>query len=125
MLKNYKAQWRYRSSLGSFDEGEILPLEEEQAAHFNRDSPGVLVPVPSKSPEVEGRALSGPPQHRMMIGENTKNRSGLAPELENTEPEATDAAVKLAEEHGIDLSKVKGTGTGGRVIKSDVEGLLE
>lgn len=38
--------------------------------------------------------------------------------------DATDAAVRLAEESGVDLKDVVGTGSGGRIIKSDVEAFL-
>ena len=34
------------------------------------------------------------------------------------------AVMRLAEEHGVELAKVKGTGTGGRVTRSDVEAFL-
>lgn len=37
---------------------------------------------------------------------------------------ATDAAVKLAAEHGIDLADVVGTGADGRITKGDVEAHL-
>ena len=33
----------------------------------------------------------------------------------------TDAARKLAEEHGIDLAGLEGSGAGGRILKGDVE----
>lgn len=36
-------------------------------------------------------------------------------------PPATDSARKLAREHGIDLSAVEGTGSGGKITKADVE----
>lgn len=39
--------------------------------------------------------------------------------------DATEAAVELAEEHGIDLSEVEGTGVDGRITKPDVEALLD
>jgi pyruvate/2-oxoglutarate dehydrogenase complex dihydrolipoamide acyltransferase (E2) component len=45
--------------------------------------------------------------------------------LEAPVADATEAALELATAHGIDLSTVKGTGAGGRIIKSDVEALLE
>jgi 2-oxoglutarate dehydrogenase E2 component (dihydrolipoamide succinyltransferase) len=36
-------------------------------------------------------------------------------------PHASPVARRLAEEHGVDLGKVEGTGTGGRVTREDVE----
>lgn len=39
--------------------------------------------------------------------------------------DATDSAVKLAKEAGIDLGEVTGTGAGGRITKADVEALIE
>ena len=33
----------------------------------------------------------------------------------------TDVARKLAEEHGLDLGVIEGTGAGGRILKGDVE----
>jgi len=47
----------------------------------------------------------------------------VAPEAE--EPDATSSARKLAEELGIDLAEVEGTGSGGRIVKSDVEGFAQ
>ena len=41
------------------------------------------------------------------------------------EAEATDAAVKLAEENGVDLADVEGTGSGGRILLSDVQDYLD
>jgi pyruvate dehydrogenase E2 component (dihydrolipoamide acetyltransferase) len=38
---------------------------------------------------------------------------------------ASKSAIKLAKENGIDLSKVKGSGKEGSIIKSDVEKLLK
>lgn len=40
---------------------------------------------------------------------------------EDEEAEATDAARRKAEELGVDLSGVKGTGSGGRILVKDVE----
>jgi pyruvate/2-oxoglutarate dehydrogenase complex dihydrolipoamide acyltransferase (E2) component len=42
-------------------------------------------------------------------------------ELDTGEPKATDAARRKAEELGIDLSQVEGTGAGGRILVGDVK----
>lgn len=39
--------------------------------------------------------------------------------------EATDAAATLAEEEGLDLADIDGTGEGGKVLKGDVQDALE
>jgi pyruvate/2-oxoglutarate dehydrogenase complex dihydrolipoamide acyltransferase (E2) component len=99
-----------------FDEGDVVLLDEQAAELINSDSPGVLVPVvpDSPKPEVEGRALSGPPQHRAVLTADQERVS--------EEPvEATDAAVRLADELGLDLSTIQGTGAGGKITKGDVE----
>ena len=46
-------------------------------------------------------------------------------ELEAEETDATDAAKELADEKGVDLGEVVGTGAEGRVTKADVEAALE
>jgi len=37
---------------------------------------------------------------------------------------ATDSAIALAKQHNIDLSEVEGSGSEGRILKSDVEVLI-
>ena len=44
---------------------------------------------------------------------------------EQTEVEATEAAIELSLEHGINLSGVKGSGAGGRILVSDVRKHIE
>jgi pyruvate/2-oxoglutarate dehydrogenase complex dihydrolipoamide acyltransferase (E2) component len=39
-------------------------------------------------------------------------------------PVATEAAMALAAEHGVDLREVEGTGEDGRVLVADVEAVL-
>jgi 2-oxoglutarate dehydrogenase E2 component (dihydrolipoamide succinyltransferase) len=46
----------------------------------------------------------------------------VAPAREEVErPHASPVARRMAEEHGVDLSRIEGTGTGGRVTREDVE----
>ena len=42
-MKRYQVQWDYRtSSLGPWQAGDVVELDEETAAYVQRDSPGVL-----------------------------------------------------------------------------------
>jgi pyruvate/2-oxoglutarate dehydrogenase complex dihydrolipoamide acyltransferase (E2) component len=110
----YRVQWRYAGSLylaGGilslvFAEGDTVQLDDEVAEAVNRDSPGVLK-----------RQMKEAPQNRMMTAEDTESR-------QLPEPEASPAAVRLAAEHGLDLSDIEGTGKGGKILKSDVEASL-
>lgn len=43
----------------------------------------------------------------------------------DTAIDATKTAVELAEQHGVDLSKVTGTGSGGKITKPDVAAFIE
>lgn len=46
-------------------------------------------------------------------------------EMKAPEVDATDAARRLAEAHGIALSTVSGTGAGGRITVDDVKAIIE
>ena len=97
-----------------------------QALHALDNNPGILEALLQTSGEssgVGGRALGGagpsedaPTQE---AGEDTE-----APEIRNEgagEPKATDAARRKAEELGVDLAQIEGTGAGGRVLLTDVK----
>lgn len=44
-----------------------------------------------------------------------------SPEVSTAPPPISPAVARLAAEHGVDLSRIRGTGTNGRVTKQDVE----
>lgn len=51
--------------------------------------------------------------------------SGMAELPVSYNPDVTMGAQKLADEHDIDLASVEGTGQDGRIIKADVQGMIE
>lgn len=60
--------------------------------------------------------------------EETKREEGTTPteaDGSGEEVRVTPVAKKIAEEEGLDLSRVTGTGAGGKITKSDVIGKLE
>lgn len=91
------------------EEGETLDLETEEQPK-----------VEAQPAEVEGASKSSiekPPEkaekaHETTVEEQSK-RLKISP-----------LAKKLAEEHGIDVSKIKGSGPGGRIIKRDIEAAI-
>lgn len=46
-------------------------------------------------------------------------------EVIHSEINAAPSTIEFANEHDIDLSQVKGTGSGGRILKGDVEAALQ
>jgi hypothetical protein len=54
-------------------------------------------------------------------GQNTTERAGNQGTEDTARVEATTAARRKAQELGVDLSQIEGTGTGGRVVVRDVQ----
>jgi hypothetical protein len=55
----------YQSHRGRFVAGQVVDLEDEFAAWLNRDSRGVVEPVPPSIP-APVRSIETPPQDRMV-----------------------------------------------------------
>ena len=102
-----------------------------QALDALDNNPGILEDLLRTSGETSGsagRALEGAAEP---IGDAPEQGAGGGaedPETEDegaSEPKATDAARRKAEELGIDLSRVEGTGAGGRILVGDVRRAAE
>ena len=61
----------------------------------------------------------GPTRSALDAAEDTEDAA--TEEADGPEVEATNAAREKAEELGLDLSTLEGTGTGGRIILRDVQ----
>lgn len=64
-MPRYVVRWDYATPRYEMAAGEEIELPEEIAAHINRDSPGVLLPVETPAPEPGGRDVARPPADRM------------------------------------------------------------
>jgi 2-oxoisovalerate dehydrogenase E2 component (dihydrolipoyl transacylase) len=116
----------------NFSEGELIPADAAVALIGEPGEAGQAAPVPARAPEepanTEVKAATLKP-----VGEETPKSEQAAPESEQAAPEgegqpaaeegelkATPVARRVAQEEGVPLAQVKGTGTGGQVTKDDV-----
>jgi pyruvate dehydrogenase E2 component (dihydrolipoamide acetyltransferase) len=102
-------------------EGEQVPEE------------GAPPPAAEPPSQAEAEAVAAPPKSEAAPGKTEDKDEGEArPEYAEAQAEAEGAeepgfikaspiARRIAEERGIDLRRVKGTGPGGRIVKRDVE----
>lgn len=89
------------------------------------DSPGqsaggtIIVPAGVTSLEEASQAQDA--ASHAAENERTADTQATAPTAETVEVNATEGAVEAADELGVDLASVEGTGKGGKVTKADVE----
>ena len=96
-----------------------------QALDALDNNPGILEDLLRTSGETSGGALQSPSAAGPTGATPEQGAGGGTedPETEDEdagEPKATDAARRKAQELGIDLSQVEGTGAGGRILVGDV-----
>jgi pyruvate/2-oxoglutarate dehydrogenase complex dihydrolipoamide acyltransferase (E2) component len=98
-----------------------------QALDALDNNPGILEDLLRRSGETSGgaeqRALegAGPTEATPEQGAGGGAEDPETEEEDAREPEATSAARRKAEELGIDLSQVEGSGAGGRILIRDVQ----
>ena len=91
------------------DVGDIYELDEGEAKL--RIARGLVKEAPAEPPAPPAPAPAGSP-----------GGSGAG---DPPPPSATDAAIKLAEENGVDLAQVTGTGADGRITQPDVQKFID
>ena len=102
-----------------------------QALDALDNNPGILEDLLRTSGETSGgaeqRALegAGPTEATPEQGAGGGAEDPETEEEDGGEPKATDAARRKAEELGMDLSQVEGTGAGGRILVGDVRRAAE
>jgi pyruvate dehydrogenase E2 component (dihydrolipoamide acetyltransferase) len=115
-------------------EGEVVPVDTALVVIVDTEEElffkGVAPPSPRPSPPSPPSPPPPPPSSPSPLPATIPSPPP-APSPVSTEPslllrvKATPLARKLAQERGVDLSKIKGTGPGGRITLGDVEGYLE
>ena len=95
-------------------EGDTVPVRTVLAIVA---APGEEVARPSGTAPVALAAPAGPAAPRPAIA-SPQSRGQVAAQV-------VPAARRLAQQHGIDLAQVQGTGTGGRILVEDVQKAIE
>lgn len=110
--------------------GKPARPDAPKAEAKKRAEPKAKAEPASKAEAPKKEAEAAPePEARKAKAEATEVGAKAAPEPEAPKAEApaadeidiTDAARELAEERGIDLTKIEGTGKDGRILKSDID----
>src|SRR5579859_2132494 len=110
-------------------EGETVPIGQPVAVIGSGAAiPQPAQPAPAKTSADGAGAAPAPTPVESSTKAETSTQSKEPAIIESGEREAIKAsplARRMAEEHGIDLSQVHGTGPGGRVVRDDIEDVLE
>ncbi|KAL2554918.1 Dihydrolipoyllysine-residue acetyltransferase component 3 of pyruvate dehydrogenase complex [Forsythia ovata] len=108
--------------------GEIIAItveEEEDAAKFKDYQPSTS----DSAPEPETSPAPSPPKEEIAEAPATSPEPKIsipsAPPSAGNRIFASPLARKLAEDHNVPLSDIKGTGPDGRIVKADIEGYLD
>ena len=117
-------------------EGETVPIGQAVAvvgsgAAAQQPAPAPT-PAPERSPAATGAGADGagaPPEPAESAPPAETSGAGESPAVAESGTKegvkASPLARRLAEEHGIDLVQLKGTGPGGRIVRDDIEDFLE
>ncbi len=95
------------------DEGEAAPAGGNGAAQQQAQPQQQAAPAPQAQPQQAAAPQSN--------GQNGSNGAGVAARTPDGRIKVSPVARKVADERGIDLAQVAGTGPGGRITKKDVE----
>lgn len=119
MTEGKVVQWKKRPG-DWVEKGEVLFVLETEKITYEVTAPasGVLGEIVVK--EGETVPVGTVVAYILEPGEVPAEKAPVSAPPEKERLKASPLARRIAEEHGIDLSQVKGTGPGGRIVKEDV-----
>ena len=100
-------------------EGEVIKVTGLLAVILQEgEDPASVEAVIAQGAGAGAPAAAGAPEQSPEAA--PRGREAAGPSAASVEIKASPLAKKIAQEHGIDLGRVKGTGPEGRVVKEDV-----
>jgi pyruvate dehydrogenase E2 component (dihydrolipoamide acetyltransferase) len=129
-IETDKANMAYESDVAGTltqvlaEEGDTLPIGAPIAVVG--DSDGGAKDAEGSSPQTAGPVAAGdpppPPVAKASSGAVPPTAPPAVPAANSQRVKASPLARRVAEETGVDLGGLKGSGPGGRIVKADVEG---
>lgn len=102
--------------------GEDEYADDAKAAAESKPAESEKAPVPMKASGSEGGEKSpAAPEAPASAKAPEKPKSAAAPKAEGDRVVASPLAKRIAEQKGVDLTSVQGSGPNGRIVKADVE----
>jgi pyruvate dehydrogenase E2 component (dihydrolipoamide acetyltransferase) len=104
---------------------EAPPAEQPRAQSTTQQQPAPQPAAPPAQKAEEGKAAQAPAQQQTQAAEAAggNGREQTAEELRRTK--SSPLVRNIAREHGIDISRLEGTGMSGRVTKNDILSFIE
>ena len=96
----------------------ILYIEESGEA-------GAAAVAPTQEAPVQQQPVSAPPQPSAALAASQPAQQKASPNQDGPKQRYSPAVMALSQEHGIDLSRVVGTGAQGRVTRKDVQAIID
>src|ERR687886_1490938 len=109
----------------------LVAVDDESAAEAPPREDVAAEPPTEEWPvaETEAQPAAADGEGQRAVAEARGDGHGAAGTIESAETlrlrRSSPVVRRLAEEHGVDISEVSGTGTGGRVTKKDIESYVE
>jgi len=98
-------------------------VEEKPAPQPAAPPPPPQAATPPPPPPVQAKPVAPPAPPAEKPAEKTDGGDATAEELRRTK--SSPLVRKIAQEHGVDISKLEGTGLSGRVTKNDILSFIE
>ena len=106
------------------DEGDSPAAEAPPQENVAADAP--TEEFPASGTEAQPAAQSSERRRATVPADSDGNGRGEIEDAETLRLTRSSPVVRrLAEEHGVDIAEIQGTGTGGRVTRKDIEGYIE
>ena len=128
--RDFRSLWIQRINAGAREHGlsysqlvyglrlAEVDLDRKILADLAATEPAAFAAVVERAKDaLDGGSREGPPEGK----ERSAQQGETAVREDAAEVDATEAAERKAEELGVELSTVEGTGSGGRILVEDVE----